>query len=350
MGWFWDTKTANGSTEDPYSKLDPALRDFLDKESPLKYEDTRPSSKPQQPSAPSPDAASNTYRSQLGWTAPGEDQQPQRAPSQSDKPATPPESMFQDGRYAHLWKGYRPQAEIDAAGRNDQDKLRDVIDSYNDRKAAIGRAAIENCVLEQMNERDCWENGSWQERMNMCRGRNKQFLRCYTMQSRFLKALGYLSTMRSEEEEERIQMHADKLYHQMLDREAAVEDAKKIGQEAPELPPLISPETTSAALGPDSAWARARQKALEMGGTGNLSAYSPERQEQIKKQIEGLSERERELELQLIAAESRAQLEYAEQIRQRLDEERESRLERRGRGKETVGDTIKRLWGWDKGA
>lgn len=344
MGWFWDTKAPDGSTEDPYSELDPALRDFLDKESPLKYADTRPSSNAQAP-IPSPDAASNTYRSRLGWTSPAEEQQNQHAPSQTGKPVVPPESMFQDGRYAHLWKNYRPQAEIDAAGRNDQDKLRDVVDAYNDRKAAIGTAAIENCVMEQMNERACWENGSWQEKMTMCRGRNKQFMRCYTMQSRFLKALGYLSLPRSAEEEERIQMHADKLYHQMLDREAAVEEAEKSGQVAPELPPLIQPETTSAALGPDSAWARARQNAFELGAGGNLSELTPKRQEQIKKQIEGLSDRERELELQLIAAESKAQSMFAEQINQRLDEDKHSRQDRRERGKETVGDTIKRLWG-----
>lgn len=348
MGWFWDTKAAKGTSDDPYSKLDPALRDFLDKESPLKYQETHPSSQPRL-SHPSPDAAPNTYRSQLGWDTPGSEQQHHDAPGQADKPAVPPESLFQDGRYAHLWKGYRPQAEVDAAGSNDQDKLRDVIDAYNDRRAAIGRAAVENCIMEQMAERDCWENGSWQDRMNMCRGSNREFMRCYTMQSRFLKALGYLGTMRSNEEEERIQMHSDKLYHEMLDREAAVEEAKKSGIEAPELPPLISPESTTAALGADSAWARARQKAVEMGQTGNLSSLSSKRQEQVKQQIEGLSPRERELELQLIAAESRAQLEYAEQIRQRLEEEREGRMDRRARGKETAGDTIKRLWGWDKG-
>jgi len=168
------------------------------------------------------------------------------------------------------------------------------------------------------------------------------------MQSRFLKALGYLSTMRSDEEEERIQMHADKLYHEMLAREREDEAAQKEGREVPALPPLISPESTTKALGEESAWAKARQKALEMGEKNNLSAYTPEKQERILKQIEGLSQRERELELQLIAAESRAQLEYADRIREQLQVEREHRHDRRDRGKETVGDTIKRLWGWDR--
>lgn len=203
--------------------------------------------------------------------------------------------------------------------------------------------------MEQMAERDCWEHGSWREKMNMCRGPNRQFMRCYTMQSRFLKALGYLSQMRSDEEEERIQMHSDCLWQEMLAREAAAEEAKKEGVEIGPLPPLISTESTTKALGEDSAWARARQKALEMKGEGvNLNDYTPDRQKQIKKQLEGLSEQEKELELQLIAAERRAQIEYAEQINERWAEERRSRADRRDRGKETVGDTIKRLWGWDR--
>ena len=61
MGWLWgDSKTTDQQT-DPYSKLDPDLRAFLEKESPLKYEVTQSSQ-----ARPSPDGASNEYRSQLG--------------------------------------------------------------------------------------------------------------------------------------------------------------------------------------------------------------------------------------------------------------------------------------------
>jgi len=346
MGWLWNDKPES-SNDDPYSKLDPTLREYLNKESPLKLQDAQPK-QPAPASVPSPDAASNQYRSQLGWTKPGLDQNHQNALPVEDKPAVPPESLYQDGRYAHLWKDYRPQAEIENASRSDQDRLADVIDAYNDRKAAISRAAMENCIVEQLDQRDCWENGGVSDRMTMCRKQNRIFFRCYEMQSRFMKALGYLSTMRTEEEEEKIQMHADKLYHEMLAREEEAETAKKEGREVGALPPLISSESATKALGENSAWARARQKALESGETNRLSAYTPQRQEQIKQQIAGLGEREKELELQLLAAESRAQVEYAEKIREQLDVEREHRRDRRERGKETVGDTIKRLWGWDQ--
>ncbi|WPG97277.1 Hypothetical protein R9X50_00005100 [Acrodontium crateriforme] len=344
MGWLWGSSEAKATSSDPYSKLDPALREFLDKESPLKYNETQPTATKTQPAADEP----QSYRAKLGWDQPSLDQESQTSKPQPEQLAVPQESLYQDGRYAHLWKNYRPQSEIESSGRSDQDRLADVVAAYNDRKAAIGRAAVENCALEQMAERDCWENGSLAEKFNMCRGPNREFLRCYTMQSRFLKALGYLNTMRSPEEEEKIQMHADKLYHQMLDREREAEEAKKEGKEAPSLTPLITAESTEKALGSDSAFSTARARARELGMTNTLSQYAPEKQEQIKESLKGMNERERELELQLIAAETRAELEYADKIKAELAVERQARAERRDRGKETIGDTIKRLWGWDK--
>ena len=346
MGWFWDSKPSTDGLDDPYSKLDPALREFLDKESPVKYQDTAP--RPHQSPRPSQDAAPTTYRSQLGLDKPGLSQDHQNAAQPTDAPAVPPESLYQDGRYAHLWKSYRSQASLEASSRSDQDRLADVVDAYHDRKAAIGRAAIENCVLEQMAEKDCFTSGSWAKLSTMCREENRAFNRCYQMQSRFLKALGYLSSQRSEEEEERIQMHADKLYHEMLAREAQAEEAKKQGLPTPNLPPLIQPEETSKALGEDSAWARIRQRAATEDLPHMLSQFTPERQAEIKEKLKDMNETQKEIELQLIAAEGRAKLEYADQIKERLEAERQDRHARRERGRETVGDAIKRMWGWDK--
>lgn len=343
MGWFWGkTETSNTATNDPYSKLDPALRDFLEKESPLKYKDTQqPSNKP-----PSP-APDHDYRAQVGLDKPGLTQENQNAAPRQPKTSVPPESLYQDGRYADLWKTYRPEAEIQTASKSDQDRMRDVFDAYSERKAAIGRAAIENCVMEQMAEKECFMHGSWSKRMTMCRDENRAFLRCYEMQSRFMKALGYLSQPRSAEEEEKIQMHADKLYGQMLEREAAAEVAKQEGLELPKAAPLIQEEATTKALGADSAWSRVRKQASEQNLSTALSSYAPEKQEVIRNRIKDMNPQEKELELQLIAAESRAQLEYADQIKGAMEKDKVERAERRARGKETAGDQLKRLWGWD---
>lgn len=344
MGWFWGNNNSNGSTSnDAYSKLDPALREFLEKESPLKYNETQASQSTPQSQPTEPD-----YRSQVGLDKPGLTQENQNAAPRANKPAVPPESLYQDGRYADLWKTYRPEAEISTASKSDQDRMRDVFDAYSERKAAIGRAAIENCVMEQIAEKDCLMNGSWKKRMGMCHDENRAFLRCYEMQSRFLKALGYLSQPRSGDEEERIQMHADKLYHQMLDREAAAELAKEQGSELPKQAPLINEETATKALGADSAWSRVRKQASEQNVSTALSSYSPEKQEVIKDRIKDMNPQQRELELQLIAAETRAQLEYADQIKSAMEKDKEERAARRERGRETIGDKLKGAWGWDR--
>ncbi|KAF7193397.1 hypothetical protein HII31_05272 [Pseudocercospora fuligena] len=345
MGWFGSWSGAGDSTNDPYNKLDPRLRDFLEKESPS-HQAGGPADSPSRsaPVSQTTDAAPNTYRSQLGLNSAGVGfKNPETIPE--DRPSVPTESLFQDGRYAHLWKNYRPQTEVEGAGKTDQDRLADVITEYKNRKADIGRAALENCVEYQLAERDCLTNGSLWRKMSMCRAESKEFNRCYTMQARFLSALGYLSAQQSAEEEEKIQMHSDKLYHEMLERERVQEEAAKQGREEEQLPSLIDPERTMKALGPDSSWARSRQRALEMGISTNLSSYTPEKQDEIKKRIEGLPSRERELELQLIAAEARSQMDYAERIAENMETEKRHREERRERGKETIGDTLRRLWG-----
>lgn len=347
MGWLWSDKESNGLHDDAYSKLDPALKDFLDKESPLKYQDTLPPSQKAPPPAPSSqDAAPNTYRSQLGIDKPGLNQQKQDSAPQHDKPEVPPESLFQDGRYAHLWKNYRSLKEIEQTGTSDQDRLAAVVDAYKERKAQIGRAAIENCVLEQITEKDCFSKGDWHARMTMCREENKAFNRCYTMQSRFLKALGYLSNQRTPEEEELIQMHADKLYQEMMDRERITEEAKKEGREAPVFAPLIRSRDAAPATSGESAWAKVRAQAQAQ--PAEPFQLSEEQQKSLQERMAGKSQQEKELELELFKMEQKSKTEYAMQIQGVLEEEKQHRAERRERGRETVGDSIKRLWGWDK--
>ncbi|KXT06396.1 hypothetical protein AC578_6007 [Pseudocercospora eumusae] len=350
MGWFGSWSGAGDSTNDLYNKLDPHLRDFLEKESPSNQAGGPANSgSTSAPVSQTADAAPSTYRSQLGLNSPGVGLKNQETIPEH-RPSVPTESLFQDGRYAHLWKNYRPQTEVEGAGKTDQDRLADVITEYKNRKADIGRAALENCVEYQLAERDCLTNGSLWKKMSMCREESKEFNRCYTMQARFLSALGYLSAQQSAEEQEKIQMHSDKLYHEMLERERVQREAAKQGREEEELPSLIDPEKTMKALGPDSSWARSRQRAIEMGMSTNLSSYTPEKQDEIKKRIEGLPPRERELELQLIAAEARSQMDYAERIAENMETEKRHREERRARGKETIGDTLRRLWDINNGS
>lgn len=341
MGWLWSDPTPAGSPGDAYSKLDPALKEYLNKESPVKYEDPLPiSHQAAKTASTSKDAAPNTFRSQLGIDTPGLSQQNQDSAPQHDRPEVPPESLYQDGRYAHVWKGYRSQHEIEQNGRSDQDKLADIVDAYNERKAQIGRAAIENCVLEQIAEKECFSNGGWHVMTTMCREESKAFNRCYNMQSRFLKALGYLSDRRTAEEEERIQMHADRLYQQMLERERTAAVAKKEGRQEPVFSPIFQSSVGGGGVAPAQADARTNYTAP--------SQLPEEQQRQLQERLAGKSQQEKELELELFKAEYKTKVGYALEIKDVLDEEKQNRAERRERGRETAGDTIKRMWGWDR--
>jgi hypothetical protein len=332
MGWFWGNNgNSNSESKDALNNLDPSLREFLDKESKTRQEQQQqsPTQLPQE--APS-------YRSQIGI---GEDQSSQPTQSQTDENAAPPQSLYQDGRYAHLWKNYRSQDQIEQAGRSESEQLADVIDTYNDRKARVARAALENCAMEQWAEHECFESGGIKAKLYLCKEPTRAFNRCYTMQARFLKALGYMSMQRTVDEEERIQMHADKLYHEMLDREKAMKEAEEKKLPKPEFKPLITSTTSKEVLG-------SQQEATQSQPTKEgLDMYTGEKRKAIEQSLADKKGSERELEIQLMAAEARANAEYAAVVHEHYEAEKKIRESRRERGRETVGDTIKRAWGWD---
>jgi hypothetical protein len=170
MGWLdgWFSSEAGKGNGDPLRQLDPKLREFLERESPVKIH----------PQAPGPDESKSA-------------QAPNRASDASADASTaaelsngvPHESLFQDGRYAHLWKTYRPIAAIEAESKTDQEKMMDVLEGFKERKAQIGRAALENCADEQIDWRSCMSSPDWKERMTMCRTQVRKFERCFAVQS-----------------------------------------------------------------------------------------------------------------------------------------------------------------------
>jgi len=177
MGWL-DSLWSSSRTDDPLGKLDPKLREYLEKESPVKYGSnttTAPTAASKQPKNSTPVVDIEAAR---------------RAFAESDKgePVVPTESLYQDGRYAHLWKGYKPLAQIENETKSDHEKLMDVLDGFKDRKEQIGRAALENCALEQSDWRSCMSNPSVTERLTLCRTQVKKFEKCYTQQTVRLNA------------------------------------------------------------------------------------------------------------------------------------------------------------------
>lgn len=223
MPWFW----GRGDQDDPAKSLDPDLKKFLDEQETTTYQPVEPPVKPQRPS--------NTY---VG--APESDLDPDADPA--DRPL-PKESLYQDGRYKHLWKTYIPQAELIASTTNPLEK---VIAQRKERTNSVIKAAMENCAFENELQRLCLGGpgftSSIKSKLTMCAEETKTYHRCYSLQSKFLHALGYMSDMDStDEHEERIQMHADKLYHQMMDYEDALEHARRNDLPVPPLTSVFDP-------------------------------------------------------------------------------------------------------------
>lgn len=147
---------------------------------------------------------------------------------------------------------------------------------------------------------------------------------------RFLKALGYLSVMdRSPEVEEDIQMHADRLYHRLMEQEAAVEEAKKEGKPVPKFEPLV----------PKPIVRITDEKAQEI-------TLSPQLQKTLKEQLEKVPEEERHAEEEAIKAELRAKAEVAARVQVIWAEQAREKEQRRKEGRLTIGDRVSGLFGW----
>ncbi|KAH8899358.1 hypothetical protein GQ53DRAFT_308304 [Thozetella sp. PMI_491] len=323
MGWLGGWFGSSSSDSDPFRKLDPKLREFLEKESPVKYskQDTTQSQPAQAPS-------------KTDKPSPAIPEPPAAAPSPADESAVPRGSLYQDGRYAHIWKTYRSQAAVDAETKTDHEKLMDVLDGFKERKAQIGKAALENCAIEQEEWRDCMSNGSVMDRFTMCRETVKKFERCYSQQTRLLKALGYLSTYdRPPEVNEKIQMHADKLYHRMLEQEVAMEAAKKEGLPAPQFAPMFDKPKPAVDGVPDAA------------DPVNMSADA---QKQWKARLEKVEEEDRPAEEEAMKAELRAKAEMARRVQGIWDEQARARDARKAEGQETTMDKVSAWFGGRK--
>ncbi|KAG5984108.1 hypothetical protein E4U55_005982 [Claviceps digitariae] len=306
MGWFPSIFGSDKSSSDPLEKLDPKLREFLEKESPIKY---TPSHQTQTSPTPAPQTQS-------------QDLQKKTESTEAAVAAVPSASLYPDGRYAHLWKNYRPLQEVESESATDHDKLMGVLEGFKERKAAIGRAALENCAVQQEEWMNCMKHGSWEDQLQMCRHQVRRFERCYTMQSRFLRALGFGSVDgRSLQVEEDIQMHADRLYERMIHHEAAVEKAKKEGTPIPVFDPAL-PKTSAPKVTP-----------------------TDELQKQWRIKLDKLPEEERALEEAALRADLQAKTEVATNVKQIWATQKEERDARKADGQSTFLDGLVGLFG-----
>lgn len=335
MGWldgWW-------KSDDPLNEIDPTLREYLKKQAPQPY---RPAAQP----SPS---SNGTYREKLGLTTHNDPEAQLReivavrendhsSSDDSDERPLPKESLFQDGRYKHLWKTYRPMAEVEESGKSDQEKILDIVRSYRDRQAEVSRAAIENCVEEQWAVTNCFRTGGWKSRMTMCREENRALGRCVEMQARFLKALGYNSMLeRPKEEGEKIQMHADELYHRMIEHERAVEDAKEKGLTPPPMPSIVESLPKTKEL------PHVHEDPVTLERLPEKIQSSL-----VKERLEGLEGIELEVAKRELDQFIALNQDLFTRVHERFHEERFERMKREEEGTERIGDRIKRYFDFRK--
>lgn len=329
--WFWGTK----SSSDPVDNLDPSLREFLEKESPKPHP------------APPKEKASWFSRAEAQTSPPPPTPEPKSEPD-PDKPKVPKQSLFQDGRYAHIWKGYRPLAELEEAGKDTNEKLRDIHDLHTARKTSAGHAARENCVEYEKAYYDCLGSTTWNSKMFMCTTENRALSRCVDMQIRFLKALGYLSVVGAPELEERVQMQADSLYKRMIDQEKMREEARKEGREPPPFEPILSPSSVSAAVAAGRPGiAPQTQEEARPVDPFDPSDIPRRYHKKFLEETKGKSPEEAYMWKESVKQELKTKTVYAVQYKEAMAIEKEQRAKRFEKGNPTIGDRLKRWGGWD---
>jgi hypothetical protein len=206
--------------------------------------------------------------------------------------------------------------------------------------------ALENCAFEALAEQDCWKRGSIGQKLWLCRDETQALDRCTTLQAKFLQALGYMSVEdRPPEVEERIQMHADKLYQQMLEHEKITKEAKAQGLPAPEFKPIMSRDNLAKVLGVEAKpYTAIAERAEEMSKKTDLSYVPENMREKYEKNIKDMTPDERLIEEALNVAQAREQSNLARDYRQFVDKKKVEEVERKEAGAATLAERIRSWW------
>lgn len=151
-----------------------------------------------------------------------------------------------------------------------------------------------------------------------------------------LKTLGYASTENQPTQlAEDIQMHADTLYHRMLEQEKAINAAKEAGLPVPTFEPVVRPAGAVAAATPAGAGrgaARTEDDGLAPPSEEVLAAW--------RKHLDKVEPDERGAEEQALRADWRARARMAADVSRLWEQEAEERKARKADGKGTWADAV----------
>lgn len=116
-------------------------------------------------------------------------------------------------------------------------------------------------------------------------------------------------------------MHADKLYHEMLDQEAAIEKAKAEGLPEPIFEPVIPKKV----------------------GEDQTASLSEDAKKRYQEALDKVGERDRAAEEAAIQAEMRSKVEMVGRVKELWKEQEAERQARKARGEETWKDKVSAL-------
>lgn len=146
---------------------------------------------------------------------------------------------------------------------------------------------------------------------------------------RLLRALGYASSPnRSVQVEEKVQMHADKLYERMLEQEKVIKAAKEQGLEPPELKDLF-----------------ATGKAAPVAPSGADIEPGAELRKTWDETLSKLPPEERAAEEAALRADLQAKAAMAKDVQKLWDEQAAERKARENQGAATMMDRVANMFG-----
>lgn len=337
MGWFpW---SSSGSKD---RKVNDDLDAFLSDElSSVKRQ--LKSSTPTSPPAPLPASkplpSSSTPSAQTTTSNPGSSR-----------------SAFPDGRYADLWKTYRPVAETEAEAEDHTSRLRNLSQAHKARERRVEEAATENCAFEAEALAKCLFAGSATDRFTMCTAASRAKTGCIEMQTKFLHALGFVATAdQSSDVQDRVQIHADLMYRRMLEHEREIEEAVKAGMEVPDLKPVMSKENVQEVLrrvynDPKSvatATATVDSETVVPVSFEAVIEQNPAQKTAYQTAIKGKTAEEVALIQREIEGQARFQIDEALNLKAVLDQERVEREKRAAQGQSGIGDYLKSWTGFN---
>lgn len=142
-------------------------------------------------------------------------------------------------------------------------------------------------------------------------------------------------------------MHADTLYHRMLDQEKAIEEAKAAGLPTPSFAPILPSRSSTSQIPPaptktTAAPPSAKEIELPTISPEAQSLLTPIAQTALRERLKTMTPFEREVEERSAVMEATAASETGKQVADIM----ELKKKRREEGRATAGDTISGWFGW----